>query len=66
MIGKVRTSWQRLLAKCGPLFLAQDSYPSVRLRRVAELSNAVRDYVLNRISCPGTGYLDAATARQFS
>ena len=57
-------SWSRLIAKCGPLFLARDSHQRTRIGRVARLSSAVRDYVLRSIS-KETGGLDRGAARQF-
>jgi hypothetical protein len=61
---EARLSWSRLLAKCGSLFLAQDSYQRTRIERVARLSSAVRDYVLGSISQEAGG-LDRGAARQF-
>lgn len=64
MARKSRISWRRLLAKCGPLFLARDSRASNRVERVARLCDAVRDYVLRSIS-QESGDLDPEAASQF-
>jgi len=57
-------SWARLLTKCGPLFLNRDSHLTIRVERVARLSGAVRDYVLQRISTE-TGELNTKAGKQF-
>ena len=60
-----RMSWKRLTRKCGPLFLAQDSYENARLKRVTELCSVLRDYVIGAISSRATDQLDPALTQLF-
>jgi hypothetical protein len=65
MTKETRTSWRRLLALCGPCFLAQDLYKHTRVGHVAKLCLVLQTEILRGISYED-GHLNPEAARTFS
>jgi hypothetical protein len=64
--GSARPSWRRYLKSCGPAFLSQgSSLTEIRLRRVSDLADAVRDYVFRSLTSYETGEFDRGAVQSF-
>ena len=63
--GDVRLSWRRVLAQCGPRFLAWDSRQSVESSMSRDFVARVRDYVLRSMSSDRVSDINTDAAEQF-